>query len=508
MILNQGEIYPVKRKVLVGGTLAVVLLGAAYVGSSWMAGRSVQDTLEKQNQWLSSLPYFIVKNREYHRGWFSSTEKTTLQINPQLYRFFLEKEGEPLPTFEVTYTQNIQHGPLPLLSHFNPHPYKAVVTTDFQFSPETQKTLSRFFGTQKPISIENRISFNDDGLMTIKVPSFDYEEAISGVKAKWQGLNATLDYGGDFNRVKLIATAPGLSGEAKGKGQFMATDMTFESDHVRGKTGLMIGTSSAKIADFTLDMPGDNPFKLGLHNLSYDGKLAENGELIDGSAHFMLEKLVLNDQPYGPAELLAEANHLHGPTLAKLGDEFNRLQKQQLTREQLSSELMKLAKAEGMPLLTHDPRLAIRKLDIKLPDSSIHFSGEVGLQGFKPEDLDQPAVFMRKLVAKADFNVPRKVISTVVTWQARNMFGNADNGVSQADLDYLAGQFVEGQLDRMSEQKLIRVDGDTISATASLEGGKFILNGANVPLPWEQVQHAVAGAATEAEKPAKVEASK
>ncbi len=484
-----------KRKVLVASTLTVVLLGVAYVGGSWKAGRSVQETLDKQNQWLSNLPYFIVKNREYHRGWFSSSEKTTLQINPQMYRFFLEKEGEPLPTFEVTYTQNIQHGPLPLLfTRGNPHPYKAVVTTEFEFAPETQKFLTRFFGTQKPINIENRISFNDDGVITIKVPAFDYEEAISGVKAKWQGLNATLDYGGDFNRVKLNAEAPGLSGEAKGKGNFSLNGLTFTVEHVRGKTGLMIGESTAKIDNFNLDMPGDAPFKVALQNVSYDGKLSENGELVDGSALFRLEKLTLNDQPYGPAELLAEANHLHGPTLARLGDEFNRLQKQQLSRDQLTTELVKLAKSQGMPLLTHDPHLAIRHLDIKLPDSSIHLSGEVGLHGFKPEDLDQPVVFMRKLVAKADFNVPRKVISTVVTWQARNMFGNADNGVSQADLDYLAGQFVEGQLDRMADQKLIRVDGDTVSATASLENGKFVLNGVDVPLPWEQVQHAVSDA--------------
>lgn len=81
-----------KRKVLVGGSLAVVLLGAAYVGSSWMAGRSVQQTLDKQNQWLTSLPYFIVKNRDYQRGWFSSTEHVTLQVNPQLYRFFFWKK--------------------------------------------------------------------------------------------------------------------------------------------------------------------------------------------------------------------------------------------------------------------------------------------------------------------------------------------------------------------------------------------------------------------------------
>jgi uncharacterized protein YdgA (DUF945 family) len=193
----------VKRKVIAGSIISLVVLGAGYLGGSYYAGQSVEATMQKQHEWISSLPYFIVKSHSYQRGWLSSTETTTLQVNPEMYRFLLEKEGEPLQTFEVTYTNHIQHGPLPLLTHFNPLPYKAVVNTEFHYSADTQKFLSKFFGEQKPIQIENRIAFNDDGVMKITVPGFDYEEALSGVKAKWQGLNATLDYGGDFKRVKV-----------------------------------------------------------------------------------------------------------------------------------------------------------------------------------------------------------------------------------------------------------------------------------------------------------------
>lgn len=475
-----------KRKILLGCAAAVVVGAAGWVGGAYMAGKSVESTLDRQYKWLGDLPYFMVKSREYQRGWFSSTETVTLAVNPEIYRFFLEKEGQELPKLEVTYTNKILHGPLPLIGQFNLRPAKAVVQTEFKFEPDTQKLLSRFFGTQKPIEMENRIGFNNDGVIQIKVPGFDYEEAISGVKAKWQGLNATVDYGGDFNRVKLNAVAPGLSGSAKDKGNFSFTGLTLDVDHQRGKAGMMLGTSSAKLTGFTLDIPDAQPFKLALENLAYTSKLSEADDFVNGEATINLAKVVLNDKPYGPAELQAEAAHLHAPTLAKLNDEFNKLQKRSLKREELTGEIVKLAKTYGTPILAHDPRFGIRKLEVQLPEGALKFSASLGLKGFQDKDLDNPVDFVNKLSAKADFSVPRKVVETLVMWQTRAMFGGPDSGVSGADLDYLASQFVEGQVGRLADQKLIKVDGDLLSASATLEGGEFTLNGILVPLPWQE----------------------
>ncbi len=479
-----------KRKVIAASALSLLVLTTGYVGSSYYAGQAVEATMLKQHDWISKLPYFIVKSHSYQRGWLSSTETTTLQVNPELYRFLLEKEGEKLQTFEVTYTNHIQHGPLPLLTRFNPIPYKAVVNTEFKYSADTQKFLAKFFGEQKPIQIENRIAFNDDGVMKITVPSFDYEEALSGVKAKWQGLNATLDYGGDFNRVKFDANIPGLSGQAKTKGSFALQGLTINLQQSKGANGIMIGTNVAKVAQFDLDMQEGNPLKLKLENLVYQGKVSEQGEFINGSAQIDLTKLTLNDKPYGPAVLIAEANHLHGKTLAKISDEVTLLQKQKLTREQITEALTKLAKEHGLPLLKNDPEFAIRKLEVKLPDGKIHFAGSVGLKGFVEADLEKPVDLVNKLDAKADFTIPRKVVETLVMWQARNMFSGAmgeAGAVNHADIDYLASQFVEGQISKLAEQNLIRVNGDLLSAKASLKGGKFILNDIAVPLPWEEV---------------------
>ncbi|HSC81234.1 MAG TPA: YdgA family protein [Chitinolyticbacter sp.] len=477
-----------KRKVLIVVAVAAVGLSAAYVGGAWWSGRAVEQTLAKQHQWLASLPYFVISDRSYRRGWFSSTETATLKLNPQLYRFVLEREGEPLPQFEVRYTQHVRHGPLPLLLSGNPMPYKAVVTTDFAFSPETRKFLAKLFGEQKPISVENRIGFGDDSKMSVDIPAFEYEETLAGVKVKWQGLAARIDYDGNFDQVKLDASVPGLTGTVRDKGSFALEGLTFQLDQARGKSTLMLGTTGVHVRALALELLEGHPLKLRMENLDYTSRLNEAGDFVDGSADLQLAKLIINAQQYGPATLQTEAKHLHAPTLAKLGRELTRLQQQGSDREQLTEALLKLAREEGLPLLEHDPMLAVKSLHVRVPDGDIRFSGHVDLKGFKRGDLEQPALFVKKLNANADFSMPRKVVETVASWQARVMFGGADSQIAEADLDFLVNQFVEGQLQRMASQNLIRIDGETLSARASLAAGRFVLNGREVPMPWDASQ--------------------
>lgn len=473
-----------KRKIVLGSAAAVATAGVLWVGGAFFAGKGVEATLDKQYKWLADQPYFIVKSRSYERGWFSSTESVTLTLNPQIYRFFLEKEGTALPVFEVSYTNRVLHGPFPKIGQFSLLPAKAVVQTEFRFAPEAQKWLSRFFGAQKPVEMENRIGFNNDGEISIKVPGFDYEEAIAGINAKWQGMTMRVDYSEDFSRVKLAAQAPGLAVAAKDVVNFGFNGLDLAVEHARGKAGLMLGETRANLANLTLDLPGEEPLKVELEKLAYVGKLNESGDFLNGEAGINLAKLGLNGTSYGPAEIQAEASHLHGPTLAKLNEEFIKLQKRPLKRDELAGEAVKLAKDHGMPLLTHDPHFGIRKLEVKLPKGMIKFSAGFGIKGFKEQDVEQPVELLRKISAKVDLSVPRENLEILVRGLVRLRFGLDANTAAAADLDDLIWQYIDGEISNLIEQKYINVDGDTLSTTAVFENGKYILNNISVPVPW------------------------
>lgn len=479
-----------KKKSLLSLAIILATLIVFWLGASYWAGKSAQASMDKQYQWLSGQTYFTIKDRQYQRGWFSSSESATLAINPEIYRLAFERKDTPLPKLEVVFTHRIQHGPFPQLGEFNFYPAKAVVTTEFAFSAETQKFLSLFWGTQKPIEVVNRIGFSDQGKIQLSIPAFEYEEALAGIHSKWSGLKLTMDYRNDFKHIDIHANAPEFSFDARDKVSLLLNGLTFELKHKKGEVGLMMGSTVATLDHFKFQQFEGNAFAIDIEKLSYHGDLAEKDNFIDGQAAIKLAKLTLNEKAYGPAELEFEAKHLHAATLAAINTEFESLQKQELSREEFAKATLDMAQRLGKPLLIHDPYFSVRKLEVKLPDGEIKFSAGFGLKNFQESDLENPVDLVNKLSAKADFSLPRSVVESVLKWQAQQMFGGEQSNVNSAEIDELAEQFINGQIARLSEQRLIRIDGDTLSAKATLENGAFTLNDIAVPLPWQETAKA------------------
>lgn len=467
------------------GTIATAVI--VYGGGSFLIGKAVENTMRKQYQWLSQSVLYTVKQREYEFGWFSSFEKTTLTINPEIVRFFLEKEGQTLPAFEVTYTHHIRHGPLPLIRHFNFHPYKAVVETQLSFSPETQKKLKKFFGDRTPVQIENRIDFSDNGKLMVKIPPFNYEEALSKTKAQWQGMVGTLHYGGDFKSIQAHFQIPGFDGQIHNKGNLRLSNFGIQLDRKQGLNGLMLGIAGLNLGklSFTSKKEDGAPFSIDIDQLLFNNQVQEAKEFIDADMHIKLAQLTIDKKRYAPIEWKMTANHLYAPTLLVLSQKIGELRKEHLEDNERSEAMLQFAQSEGIPLLTHDPRLVIQKFQIQSPEGIIRLSAELGLNDFKEADLKTQSSFLSKLNVKVDLTLPRTVLESIAFWKARDMFGDENSNISSADLEYLTNQFVQGQINQLVQQNLIRLEGKNLSTTLSVKNGQFMLNNTVIPMPWD-----------------------
>lgn len=480
-----------KQKPLVIALAVVIGAAAAYTGTSWWAGKQAETTLAKQHQLIADLPYFVVKSRVYERGVFSSTERTTIAVAPNLLAPYqmLKLEEMGGAKLELTYTQTIKHGPLPLLMSGDFSPLKAAVTTDIAFSADTQALLKKVFGDQRPLQIENRIKFNDDGVFAIKVPSFTYEETLAKVKSVWQGLDATISYGGDFNKIDIVAVAPGLHFEAGPKGTLDIKDLRFESHNTRGQAGLMLGEGKLSLASATFKQTeGEQPVDVKLAGLSYQVKTVAEGEFINSSGDVVVSSLALNNKTYGPAKLSVSANHLHGPTLAKLSLAANKIQREVKDPGEQATQMLALFRKDGLPLLKNNPELSLNELSVKLPEGEVKLKANVALKGFEEKDLDSPLLLLEKLQANADLQVPKQVIETVALWQARGAIAiDTEEGEQPEteELDNLARNLMESQIRKLLDQKLIRADGDLLSSSAVWKNGRLEVNGTHIPLPWQ-----------------------
>ncbi|PHV13432.1 YdgA family protein [Chitinimonas sp. BJB300] len=475
---------------LIAGAV-VGALAIAYTGTSWWAGKETETTLAKQHQLLADLPYFVVKSRDYQRGIFSSYERTTVALSPNLLKPYqllqLQELGDV--KLELTYTQTIKHGPLPLLSKGSPTPLKAAVTTQIDFNPDTQTLLKKIFGDQQALQIENQIAFNDDGVVRIKIPNFTYEETLAKVKSVWQGLDATIAYGGDFNKVDITALAPGLHFEAGTKGTLDVKDFRFEAHNTRGKAGLMLGDGKLTLASATFKRADEAPeLDIALEKFSYLVNTNEAGDFLDSSGDINLQALTLNGKHYGPAVLSVAANHLHAPTLAKLSKTIGDIQRKVADPTDQAAKIFSILRKEGLPLLRNDPALLVKKLSIKLPEGEVFLKANLALKGFQDADLDAPIKLLERLQASADLKVPKQVIETYVLWQARGMIAvDTEEGEhpDTADLDNLARNLMESQIRKLTAQNLIKADGDTLSTNAQWNSGQLNVNGSAIPLPWQ-----------------------
>lgn len=477
---------------------AIGAVAVAYTGASWYAGKAAEETLNKQHKLLADLPYFVVKSRDYQRGLFSSHERTTIALNPTLTRPYIEMlkmAGEEVPNLELTYSQTIHHGPFPLLAHGGFSLLKADVVTDIEFSAETQKWLTKVFGDQKPLQIDNRIQFNDDGVFTVKIPNFTYEETLAKVKSVWQGLDASVAYGGDFNRVDITAVAPGLHFEAGPKGVLDIKDLRFETHNQRGKAGLMLGDGKLTLASAAFKRTdvkeGEDALDAKVEGISYLVKTAADGDFINSSGDIGAKTLALNGKTYGPAKLAVAATHLHAPTLFKLSQAVSKIQREVADPAQQASKMFDVFRKDGLPLLRNDPALAIKELSVKLPEGEVSLHADLALKGFQDDDLNQPIKLLERLQAHADLKVPKQVLETFALWKARGMIATDTEDGQQpdpADLDNLARNLMEVQIRKLTEQNLIKVDGDVLSSSADWQQGRLSVNGSNVPLPWQAPQ--------------------
>lgn len=509
------------KKRLIIAAAGLVALVVLYTSTSYWMGIKAEETLQEQHQLLADFPLFKVKSHTYERGWFSSTETTELVFNRKLigpYENMLPQQLKGILGKSIRYTQHIQHGPLPGLGSFDLRPARALVKTEFAFSQSTRDTLKKFFGEQDPITVINRIGFGGGGDLNVTIPSFDYDEALSGVKMVWKGFTLSVDYTRNFHEYQTDAKIPGFTLSADSKGSLSVNGIHFLSDTRPGNTGVKVGTSDLTLNEVSVHWKDEIPYDIKLNELVYimtrvrigefinpSGELklsnvtlnnlhyqivtSEQNEFVNSRGQLTFDKFVFNDLIYGPMKLDVTAAHLHGPTLVKLGDELGKLPVEGVDPTVLRKNYIDTVLKYGTPLLTNDPKFTINEFSLKMPNGIAKVDGQIGLIGLKPADLNNAAAFIKHVDAHANINLPRKTLEDLVVAQARNLFmvdASAEEQPDVAEIDNMARQLLGDQLRILSEQGYIRDDGKQIQTAIALKDSAFTVNKKPVTLPWDE----------------------
>jgi len=512
-------VLPKRRLIIAGATLGglLVLNGAA----AFWAGLKAEDTLQEQYQMIAGLPLFKVKSHSYERGWFSSTETTELEFNRRLsgpYENMLPDNFKPLLNSTIKFTHHIKHGPFPGWSSLDFRPARALVTTEFAMSDSTRKTLKTFFGDKDPITITNRLALSGGGELNISVPSFDYEEALSGVAMKWKGFDLKLDYASGYKEYRTEANSPGFLLQASSKGNLAFDGVHYASDIRLGSTGIKLGSSELTVGDVQLSWKDSVPYSIKLNELVYLMTRMRVGEFINPSGEFKPSAVSLknfryqivtseqdefintrgkldfaefnyNDQHYGPMRLDVSANHLHGPTLLKLDQTISQIPFEGVDPSVLRKQYIDTIKHTGIPLLTNNPKLVVNDFYLKMPSGEATLQGSLGLNGLQQADLNNSAAFLKRFELEAKLSLPRQTLENLVVAQARTLFmvdQSAEVQPNMGEVEDLARNLLDNQLAQWTEEKYINQDKGQVSTHLNYAGGNLTINDKKVGLPWEE----------------------
>jgi uncharacterized protein YdgA (DUF945 family) len=525
-------VLPKQRLIAAGATLGAVFV--LYGGAAYWAGVKAQDTLEEQHRMLASLPFFKVKSHDYRRGWFSSTETTELEFNRRLlapYETMLPDSVRPLLGKTIKYTQHIKHGPLPGIGSFDLRPARALVNTEFDMSEATRKTLAKFFGDAQPITMINRLGLGGGGVLTLKIPAFDYEETLSGVRVKWQGFDLKVDYASGYHEYQTEAVSPGFLLEASTKGRVAFDGVRYVSDARQGNTGVKLGTSELSVGGVQLNWKEGVPYNIKLNELVYLLTRMRVGEFINPSGEFRpsnvglkkldyqmvtseqedyinargklgFESFNYNQSVYGPLRLDVSANHLHGPTLVKLDKALSSIPFEGVDPAKLRQQYIDAVKNNGIPLLANNPRLVVNDFYLKMPTGVATLKGQLALNGFQEKDLKDPLAFLKRFDAEAAVDVPRQTLENLVVAQARNLFTVDKSAAEQpnlAEIDDLARGLLAAQLDEWSNQHYITIQKGQVATSLTFRNGVLQVNRKTIALPWQEQADASAPAAKAAQ---------
>ncbi len=499
------------KKIIIGGAIPVVL--AAFLGTPYYFGIKAQQSLEEQHKILADTFFFDVVSHQYERGWFSSKETTVIRFHPTLLANLSEQMPANIKTVldkEITVVNHVKHG----LFADGLTPVRASVTSEFQFDPEVQKVLARFFNDKTPVTVKNTIYLSGSGKLETNVAPFEYEE-LSGIKLDWKGMTSQINYQSGFSEYTSQYSVPLLKAILADKGEMVIENVAINNTTATGKTGVDLGSTDVKVDKFNVawkenidynirlnelvNMVTDlqigafinptgtiAPSNISVEKLSYQSKTTENVEgFVDSEGHFIFDKLHYGTDQYGPLDVHISAEHLDGKSLTALKNRWQQIVTEDVPEGQAQDMILEAVRKEGAGLFTNNPVFKIKKFEFMAPSGHIKVNGEVLFNGLKQDDLNDFNTLLQKMKANVNFDISNKVLEEFAVSQARGLFATEDPNANSEEPDPKAIEdvnqtirlMVSGTINSLSEEGYLKQSNNAIQTNVLLENNEVKLNG-------------------------------
>lgn len=499
-------------------TVALIILVALYGATSYWLGKKAEEVFWQQYHLIKHSSFFYVKTYSYQRGLFHSNARMELSIKPHVmvpYNDLIPEHLQKLLGQTICYTQTIQHGPILHESGWRFHFGQALASIRFEMSQHTQDILKRFFNKEDPIAITHHIGFSGDGKLSIRVPSFAYNEILSGINLASQDMHITIVHRKDFLAYHAKVFLPYFSLAVPNTGHINISNLHYVKAQDNTKSHKAIYVSKINIDHITthwdknithhtelskwmpwlhyakkaidfINLPYPSyPSSVTLKKLHYHLVMEEINKFINTRAVLNFEQLMLDRKNFGALTLDVLLTRLYEPALKKIWSKLKETIPLNGKIEKIRQNYLLAIKEYGSELFIHQPKITLKKLEIKKPEGTTKINGYVFLPKFKPDKLGSQQPF-KYLDIKINISMPRKTLENLVVAQAKHLFLTHSKKTVASDLielENLTRSLFDLQIQMLSARGFIDEDEQQLKTCAVWKNGELMLNNEKVPLP-------------------------
>lgn len=510
-------IFKIKAKFI---ALVIAILIALQVITAYFFGFIAEKRFDEQFHKLTDSQFITVVDRSYKRGFFTSTEHVTLEFNNQgvnnLLKLLPVKSSEsstiPNGNYRISYTSHITTGIFAGWLNGSIMPTLAYSNIDIVYPPSLDSILKTFFKDKTPVTISKMLYLTGAGKYEVLSPSFNYEEALSGVKVNWGGLKLVIGFNEAFDKFNSKLSAKHFDFSAPTKGSLIIDNIAYSSNSTRSVNDIKVGDAAFSVDNLNIDLIESNqhlklgnivnsvtginsvdflndidvidPLKMQLTKVKYLSHSGEVNNYFSANIVASFESLVSMNNTYGPLDFDFDLKHIRADKFSLVADLLAAQTKLSESEYNANYETMigKL-KTEMTPILIESPIAQINKLTLKVPSGMININGVLTTHGFESADMLEQNQFTQKIYANVNLSVPKPVLGYLLLLQMKYFLsaGNAqmDEQSSQA-LSKLVSILLDNQLQSWLKKGYIKEEAESVfSSNIRFESGAVYLN--NLP---------------------------
>ncbi|NYT59671.1 YdgA family protein [Alcaligenaceae bacterium] len=463
----------------------VVILGAAYVGTSWYVGMQAQKTIEsavvQANEQLAAWLNNEAAGTElqagaarldidqYERRLFSSDVLYTLRMK--------DKDGAPV---DIALKDHLQHGPFPIDALRDGHfmPLMAYSQAQLVATPATQAWVDSQKGGS-PLQINTSVGFGGKGQSAWNFQPV--ELSSEEVQFSFSGGTVVVDMRDDFQNGDSTGQFSALSVKDIESGETLQfKDFSIKSQTQTKDKDLIQTQTAATIAALVMSSPDSDDVSLEQIDIGVDSEQAQ--AILNGSARYDFGRIAVGATDLGSLSLNARVQQLDTVALTALASDYEAIATKHGgeigQQEALSREDSQLLRDRLAAVLASDPSIAIDSLVWKNAKGESKAGLQVNFSN--PEGTDAASVdalFMQGLkLIKFDLNLSKPMFI--------HAFSQAESDAKKKlEMEILGAMIYDQYVSRLQMAGLVKADEQAATAAVVYEQNSVTVNGQAMPVP-------------------------